>query len=119
MPLGPFSTWDECHEHMMRQGHSDEEANRICGAMEQGASSSSQGIGELHALTDMSAEEQSQKVELSGSELNDVTQGLTDAKALAEASGDATAMESIQKAYDIIYSKMEVSVEGDEAAPPF
>ena len=34
MPLGKYPDWSACHEDQMRKGHTSEEADRICGALE-------------------------------------------------------------------------------------
>jgi hypothetical protein len=133
MPLGPYQTFGDCVRAQQNKGHSKESAEKICGAMEQELAAgevapqlvSSYDTAQPNENSNqMSAEEQPPKegVKLTESEVSDVTQGLTDAKEfLASAGAPQELIDSVNKAYDVIYSKVEVAPEAEAgpAANPF
>jgi hypothetical protein len=129
MPLGKYATFGECVGAQKRMGHSDESARKICGAMERDLAG-----GEVAPITSQVTEEQTQgnynmseepkqdggEVKLSESEVSDVTQGLTDAKEfLASAGAPQELIDSVNKAFDVIYSKVEAEVPAEAPANPF
>ena len=133
MPLGPYATFGECVGAQKRKGHTDEEARKICGAMERDLAAgdqtqqqqvlTSQVNGEQNELNNnMSENPEAPKgeVKFNESEIGDITQGLTDAKAfLATVEAPPEVVESVNKAFDAVYSKVEAEAPEAEAAPPF
>jgi hypothetical protein len=92
------------------------------GAGEIGPSTSLVSEEQTLGNNNMSAEEQPKEgIKLTESEVSDVTQGLTDAKEfLASAGAPQELIDSVNKAYDVIYSKVEVAPEAEApAANPF
>jgi hypothetical protein len=126
MPLGPYADWAECHGAQMRKGHTSAEADRICGALEQKAAGSELVTSQLpegqnEDSNNLSAEEEKPKgdVSFNEGEINDITQGLTDAKAfLATVEAPPELIDSINKAFDVVYSKVDAGP-AEEQAPPF
>ena len=129
MPLGPYETFGECVGAQKRKGHTDEEARKICGAMERDLAAGEQQQVVTSQLPEqqnedsnnLSAPEEQPKgdVSFNESEINDITQGLTDAKAfLATVEAPPELIDSINKAFDVVYSKVDAEAPAAEA-PPF
>jgi hypothetical protein len=131
MPLGPYSTWGDCHRAQMMKGHSAEEADRICGSLEasalssQHSSSKEKGImsSEIAAFPPKDGEEKKEEpkaeVSFNETELGVVTQFLTDAQdyLTADANAPAELKEEAGKAFEVVYSKVNVSAD-EEQKPP-
>jgi hypothetical protein len=112
MPLGPYETFGECVGAQKRKGHSDESARKICGSLEQQASSlyrkDSASYNNNMSAQDMQKEQK--KPDDGGGEK--VTLSMQQAEALANAAFN----DDIETVKKILTDVLDITQEQD--APP-
>ena len=123
MPLGPYANWAECHGAQMRKGHTSEEADKICGALEAelgGSLVTSQDMPQLTTDNNMSAPEnpfekkedkpEAEGLKLTAPETETVVQALLDAQTALESAPDVNpeVKAEVAKAVDVVSKEIEV-----------
>jgi len=131
MPLGPYATFGECVGAQKRKGHSDESAHKICGALEQQASSpiaqyGAEGMSQIGAFPPKAEDSKPKpegdnaKIEMDQPDAQVIASFIMNAETAFQ-SGEVTPelQQQLEEAKAVIQKVMNVQPEPEgEAGPP-